>query len=462
MQGVRLRRWFWWAGAFQEGKEIGLKRGWNDVSFHGSSQIPTPNLDALASSGIMLNNYYSECLCTPSRGSLLTGQYPIRLGLQHYVLRANEPSGIPLEMNTMPQYFKGLGYATHMIGKVFFGIDLHNGTEVVKDIRGQYATDLFTEKANLIIENHNPSQPLFLYLSHLAVHTANTFMPLQAPLDLIDQFDYIKNEYRRAFAGMTASLDNSIGKLFEALHNKNMLSNTILVFASDNGGETDVSVDGYSSNYPLRGKKYFIWEGGIRVPALIWSPLLQLRKPQVSMQLMHVADWLPTLYRAAGGDPRNLGTIDGQSVWEALVTNSRSPRTLLLHNIDPIYNVSSLRRVRDILRKVGMYLPKKDDTWRKGSEVKCDGVPETANQCNPLDAPCLYNITADPCEMNNIADRHPEEVESMLNIIKAYESQAAEPQFQYPDPHGDPMCHGFAYVPWQDPEHITNCPFFQK
>ncbi|GFY77060.1 arylsulfatase I, partial [Trichonephila inaurata madagascariensis] len=333
---------------------------------------------------------------------------------------------------------------------VFFGIDLHNGTEVVKDIRGQYATDLFTEKANLIIENHNPSQPLFLYLSHLAVHTANTFMPLQAPLDLIDQFDYIKNESRRAFAGMTASLDNSIGKLFEALHNKNMLSNTILVFASDNGGETDVSVDGYSSNYPLRGKKYFIWEGGIRVPAFIWSPLLQLRKPRVSMQLMHVTDWLPTLYRAAGGDPRNLGAIDGQSVWEALVTNSRSPRTLMLHNIDPIYNVSSLRRgdlklitgnlttgleswsgkavledmdkpqsmdewvfkngstVRDILRKVGMYLPKKDDTWRKGSEVKCDGVPETANQCNPLDAPCLYNITADPCEMNNIADRHPE------------------------------------------------------
>ncbi|GFV77897.1 arylsulfatase B [Trichonephila clavipes] len=92
-------------------------QGWNDVSFHGSPQIPTPNLDALASSGIMLNNYYSECLCTPSRGSLLTGQYPIRLGLQHYVLRANEPSALPLEMNTMPQYFKDLGYATHMIGK---------------------------------------------------------------------------------------------------------------------------------------------------------------------------------------------------------------------------------------------------------------------------------------------------------------------------------------------------------
>ncbi|GFS31392.1 arylsulfatase J [Trichonephila inaurata madagascariensis] len=202
-----------------------------------------------------------------------------------------------------------------------------------------------------------------------------------------------------------------------------------------------------------------------------------------------------------GGDIRKLGDIDGQSIWDALVTNSPSPRSEILHNIDPIDNVSSLRRgdlklitgnlttgletwsgkavledmskppsmdewvfkngstVRDILRKMRLYLPQAADTWRKGSEVKCDG---TANDCNSLHAPCLYNITADPCEMNNIADRHPDEVESMLNIIRVYERQAVMPQFQYPDPHGDPMCHGFAYVPWKDPEHITNCPFFKK
>lgn len=525
--------------------------GWNDVSFHGSPQIPTPNLDALASSGIMLNNYYSECVCTPSRGALMTGLYPIRLGLQHHVIRANEPSGLPLEMKTMPQYFKHLGYATHIIGKwhlgckkkeylptsrgfdtffgycngyidyydytlfskartpphegyhqeTFYGIDLYNGTEVVKDIRGQYATDLFTEKANLIIRNHNASEPLFLYLSHLAVHTGNKYMPLQAPIEVINQFDYIRNSSRRTFAGMASSLDNSVGKVFEALHNKNMLSNAIVVFASDNGGETSLNLNGYASNYPLRGKKFFVWEGGIRVPAFIWSPLLKLQEPRISTQLMYVADWLPTLYNAAGGDTRKLGDIDGQSLWDAFITDSPSPRTEILHNIDPINNVSSLRRgdlklitgnlptgletwsgkevledmgkpqsmdewvfksgntVKDILRKMGLYLPQAADTWRKGSEIQCDGVPETANECNPLDAPCLYNINADPCEMNNIADRHPEVVQSMLKTIKAYETQAKKPQFQDPDPHGDPLCHGFAYVPWQDPEHITNCPF---
>ncbi|GFY45062.1 arylsulfatase B [Trichonephila inaurata madagascariensis] len=99
---------------------------------------------------------------------------------------------------------------------------------------------------------------------------------------------------------MVAKMDNSVGNVFEALHDKNMLTNTIFVFASDNGGETNLNKNGYASNYPLRGKKFTIWEGGIRVPAFIWSPLLQLREPRISNQLMHVTDWLPTLYTAAG------------------------------------------------------------------------------------------------------------------------------------------------------------------
>ncbi|CAL1279748.1 unnamed protein product [Larinioides sclopetarius] len=520
--------------------------GWNDVSFHGSPQIPTPNLDALAASGIILNNYYAQQLCTPSRAALLTGKYPIRLGLQHYVIRACEPSALPLEEKILPQYLKELGYATHMVGKwhlgyqkktytpnfrgfdtffgyynglldyydythftksrinfpkYFYGIDLHNETGEVKDVRGQYATNLFTDKAKDIIQNHNASEPLFLYLAHLAVHTGNEYMRLQAPRNLVNQLSHITIEPRRIFGGMVSALDRSIGDVFEALHNKDMLSNTIFVFSSDNGGSTNETIGGYSSNYPLRGEKFELWEGGIKVPGFIWSPLLQLQEPRVSMQLMHVSDWLPTLYSAAGGNIEKLGNIDGHSMWEAFISNTPSPRQELLHNIDPIDKESVLRMgdfklvtgnlesgieswsgirvlegvwqpesmdkwvykngstTRDILLQIGLYLPRVPDAWREKAEVHCGGSPATSNECQPALKPCLFNIAEDPCEITNIADLYPKKVQSMLDALKVYERQAVKTQFQDPDPHGDPMCHGFAYVPWMDPEYISKCPF---
>lgn len=99
-----------------------------------------------------------------------------------------------------------------------------------------------------------------------------------------------------------SAFDDTIGTLFEALHQKDMLKNSIVLFVSDNGGQANVGGTGVGagSNFPLRGNKNTFWEGGIRLPAVLWSPLLKLNKPRVSKQLMHVTDWLPTFYSAAG------------------------------------------------------------------------------------------------------------------------------------------------------------------
>ncbi|GIX69450.1 arylsulfatase I [Caerostris darwini] len=226
-------------------------QGWNDISFHGSPQIPTPNIDALALNGLTLQNYYGEWLCTPSRAALLTGRYPMRYGLQHAIL-GGEASGLPLNEIILPTYLKSFGYETHMIGKwhlgyknkeytptyrgfdsylgywngfsdyydhtyyerkivipnrkVFFGVDFHNGTAPVTKSQGRYATHVFTEAAENIIKDHDLSKPLFLYLAHLAVHSGNPYQPMQAPSEDIAQFKYIEDVNRRIHAGIDTKL----------------------------------------------------------------------------------------------------------------------------------------------------------------------------------------------------------------------------------------------------------------
>ena len=122
------------------------------------------------------------------------------------------------------------------------------------DDYGKYATDIFTDEAVTRIQDHDSeNQPLFLYLAHLAVHSANTYSPLQAPKEIVDRFKYIQDENRRKFAGMLHKLDESVGKVVEALAKKNMLTNTVIVFTTDNGGPASGFNQNAASNWPLKG-----------------------------------------------------------------------------------------------------------------------------------------------------------------------------------------------------------------
>ena len=118
-----------------------------------------------------------------------------------------------------------------------WGYDFRDNLEVAFEAYGSYATDLFTLQAEKVVSEHNSSQPLFLYMAHLAVHSANFYSPLQAPLESIRKFAYIQDPQRRRFAAMLDKLDQSVGRLISALQQKQMLHNSIILFTTDNGGE---------------------------------------------------------------------------------------------------------------------------------------------------------------------------------------------------------------------------------
>lgn len=507
------------------------------MSFHGSLQIPTPNIDVLAANGVLLHNYYVQPLCSPSRAAFLTGKHPIHLGLQHYVIPTAQPSGLPLDAKIMPHYFKRLGYATHGIGKwhlgfykkeylpinrgfdSFFGFwtghmdyydhtnldeyenstlqyawgdTLRDNMRIVSELRGTYATHIFTDRAVDIIRKHNNSQPLFLFVSPNAVHTGNSYAILQAPFNEILKFPHISQPERRIFAAVVSELDKSIGKIFSALNKKKMLDDTIFVISTDNGGEAGGLRGGIGSNWPLRGTKGTLWEGGVRGVGIIWSKLLK-HQPRIENNLIHICDWLPSLYSAAGGNVSDLGDIYGINLWETLSSGTPSPREEILHNIDPVDGASALRfrnykvvngsnwggnynewygptgrgnyfltfhyenSLRssyswEIIEKNGC-LHNVTNNFLSKMELNCfsnskSNVPSI--NCDPNVSPCLFDISNDPCELKNIANSQPKIMQSMLKRLEKFKSTAV-PFINIPlDPMADPALHNFAWTNWAD------------
>ncbi|CAL1528370.1 unnamed protein product [Lymnaea stagnalis] len=352
--------------------------GWDDVGFHGS-EILTPYIDKLAQEGVILNNYYVQPICTPSRGALLSGKYPIHTGLQHYVIAGSQPYGLPLTEITLAQHLRSLGYSTHAIGKWhlgffkneylpenrgfdshygyylgkgdyfdhysndggFMGLDIHQNGRPVWNETEIYSTDLFTEKAKSVIRTHDKSKPLFLYLAFQAVHAGNKGDLIQAPQKYIDRFPKIKNIKRRMFAGVVSALDDSVGSVYRALVDAGMENNTVIVFSTDNGGPANGYDGNAACNWPLRGTKNTLWQGGVRGVGFVHSQLLK-KNSYVNNNLMHVVDWLPTLIDIAGGDVSVLGNIDGIDQWKSISENEETSRQEVLLNIDPVMKHEAL------------------------------------------------------------------------------------------------------------------------
>lgn len=460
--------------------------GWNDVSFHGSDQILTPNIDTLAYQSVILQQYYSEAICTPARSALLTGKYPMRIGMHGEPLFNSEDRGIPLTERLLPSYMKELGYSTHLVGKWHVGMsreeylpmsrgyDTHygmrggyidyytynkmetwpNGREMYgldlyddatpQDCEQRYIVDALTDKAIQIINYHNVSQPLFLHVTHNAPHAGNNGAGLQPPLYSTVKHSHIANSNRRLYAEIVTHIDRSVGKIVQALAEKQVLDDTIIIFASDNGAPTVGSLRNWGVNLPFRGKKYTPWEGGVRVPAFIFHSSL---RPRVWQGLMHITDWLPTLTSAAGG--RAPTTIDGINQWDAIVHDRESKRKdvliaiednnnnawaayragdykivvgnvtginndyygaeLMVNKRDPPQYYPKLRScdVARALERIGLYLdPAEVRSIRKQSTITQEDNVRDPQPCLPSPTRgCLFNVRRDPSERHDLWSR---------------------------------------------------------
>ena len=224
----------------------------------------------------------------------------------------------------MADDLKKSGYSTHIVGKWHLGFcnakylptnrgfddhfgywnaaqdyfthgnrpyDMWDDMRVAWEANGTYSSKLFQNKATKIISEHDKSKPLFLYLPFQSVHG-----PLQVPTQYKHMQDKSVNKDRRTFLGMITAMDDAIGNVTQALKNKNMMDNTIIIFLSDNGGITHFGGD----NSPLRGQKFDVLEGGTRTVAFVHGPGLVQRTEQ---RMMHVVDWYPTIMAAINSKP---------------------------------------------------------------------------------------------------------------------------------------------------------------
>ncbi len=417
--------------------------GWNDVSYHGS-EIKTPNIDKLISSGVELDRFYVQPTCSPTRAELMTGKSAMRLGITRPISK-NQKLGLGLEEKILPQYLKELNYSTYLLGKwhlgsyipdyfptrrgfdYFYGYltggigywdHIHGGghdwqrNEVGLREDG-YVTQLIKNDTLKIIDNHDFTNPIFLNVNFGAPH-----IPNEAPEESVLKFSYIEDETRRLHAAMIHEMDNAIGEIIAALEKENVLKNTIVMFASDNGGLTpDVKLNpsflsipkkigicqtedkfgikifqwicenysGGSSNKPLPEGKMSVSEGGIRVPAVIWWPgKFEYSKSENFITMMDV---LPTILDLI--NYKNEIEIDGISRVSSLNDNdnSESSKYVVTNIINDKYAV--------------IEMPYKLIT--------------------SADSDQLYNILDDPSESLNIASENQEIVLELKNILSQWQ-----------------------------------------
>ncbi|XP_065178011.1 arylsulfatase B-like [Sycon ciliatum] len=480
--------------------------GWNDVSYQGA-EFKTPNIDKLANSGVKLDQYYVNRICSPTRSSIMAGRYAYNMGLDGPVIGNGHAYGLPLNHTTIGDAFKTGGYSTHAIGKwdlgmynwestptyrgfdTFLGfynaaeeyfthtcsiayhfpgtntsrlraLDFRRNKAPEWSLNGTYSTNAYSQEAVDLIKAHDKSEPFFMYLAYQAVHG-----PLEAPQHYIDMCSDIAEPRRQVYCGMAKALDEGIGNITQALVEAGMWDDTLIAFTTDNGGQ----IASGGNNWPLRGNKATVWEGGVRGVAFVTGAGIE--HPSTTYNgLMHASDWLLTLAEGVAGlNVTVKQQLDGMNIWPAILSNTTSPRHEILLSLMParyptpdkpharIFPGTAAIRVDQWKLIIGM--PNCSLTPHPSTNMSDDMCPSGWVHPSAIEIPppanpslvWLFDMDDDPLEKNDVHEQHPDIVEKLRQRIEAFNATHINQMPPPVDPASNPNNFGGVWTPW-----ITN------
>lgn len=411
--------------------------GYGDLGCYGSTKNDTPNLDQLAAEGRRFTDFYmASPVCSPSRGGMMTGCYPPRIGFGSFhgewVLFPGYDIGLNPSEYAMPRLFKSVGYSTMHIGKWHCGdqpgflptdhgfddyyglpysndmapmpsrptlspLPLMHGSEPIELNPDQCAiTERYVEKGVEFIRA-NKNTPFFLYFAHMHVHR-----PLYAAKC------FVEKSRNGDYGACVASIDWSVGALIAELKHSGVYENTIIIFTSDNGSRNDCG----DSNGQLRGTKATCWEGGLRVPFIVYWKDHVL--PGVTSDIMTSMDLYPTFAKIIGAEIPKDRIIDGIEMADYMLGKvEHSPRDTFFY-----YMCNNLEAVRcgdwklHVSRRGNCGKPSASHDGTEAAKAK---LVEDKNHevCE------LYNLRDDVSELNNVYDEHPDIVAELMKKIEA-------------------------------------------
>ena len=403
--------------------------GYGDISAHNGPSIQTPSIDRIATEGMRFTRFYANSsVCSPSRASLMTGRYPDRVGVPGVIRTHPENSWGYFRQDavTLPSVLKQKDYHTALIGKWHLGLEPENHpcrrgfdrfhgflgdmmddyyTHLRHDINymrhgfdtidpQEHATDLFTEwSVDFIRAQAQSSQPFFLYLAYNAPHT-----PIQPPDDWVERVREREPDIspqRAKYIALVEHMDAGIGRVLDTLVETDQLSNTLVIYTSDNGGSIDVG----AHNGPLRGQKGEMYEGGIRVPACAMWPG-HVPEGHVTDQVALLMDLFPTVCEVAGAPIAH--EIEGRSIWQTLQAEQQDFSDRILY----------------WLRREGgqRFLGQCQHAVRRGDTKLLHN--------SPFEALELYDLSDDPLETTNGSQTQIDLFREMSQLFQA-ETQKA-------------------------------------